>query len=36
MGIIKTIEDLAETVGVDVETFADTEYHAFLAATTPL
>ena len=36
MNLIKDVEDLAETVGIDIETFADTEYHAFLTATTPL
>jgi len=34
--IIVTIEDLAKTALVDVETFADTEYHAFLNASIPL
>ncbi|HEX3747570.1 MAG TPA: hypothetical protein VHW09_26730 [Bryobacteraceae bacterium] len=36
MNLIKTVEDLAETIGTDVETFADTEYHAFLTASLPL
>jgi hypothetical protein len=36
MNLIKTVEDLAETIGADVETFADTEYHAFLTASMPL
>jgi len=36
MNIITTVEDLAKTVGTDIETFADTEYHAFLTATLPL
>lgn len=34
--ILVTIEDLAKTALLDVETFADTEYHAFLTATKPL
>ena len=33
---LTTIEDYAETVGVDIETLADADYHAFLAAATPL
>ncbi len=33
--ILVTIEDLAKTAVIDVETFADTEYHAFLTASKP-
>lgn len=36
MSAIATIEDLAKTIGTDIETFADSEYHAFLTATAPL
>lgn len=36
MDMVTTIEDLAKTVGTDIETFGDTEYHAFLTATMPL
>ncbi len=36
MDLITTIEDLAKTVGTDIATFADTEFHAFLTASLPL
>jgi hypothetical protein len=36
MNLIADVEDLAKTVGTDVETFLDTEYHAFLTASLPL
>jgi hypothetical protein len=36
MSLLTTIEELAKTVGTDIETFADTEYHDFLTASLPL
>jgi hypothetical protein len=36
MSLLTTVEDLAKTIGTDIETFADTEYHAFLTASLPL
>lgn len=36
MSAITTLEDLAKTIGTDIETFADTEYHAFLTFSQPI
>jgi hypothetical protein len=36
MNILTTLENYAKTIGVDIETLVDADYHAFLAAATPL
>lgn len=36
MSVATTIESFAETIGTDVESIVDTEYHGFLTAILPL